>query len=62
VLQRTGTISPMVALDTTALRVGGLLLAIARIVGVLAAQHTIGTSWRVGVDQHSVAAVQRWGR
>lgn len=51
VLQLTGLVPAVAVLDTTALHVGGLLLAAAGTIGTVTAQHTMGTSWRLGVDQ-----------
>jgi protein-S-isoprenylcysteine O-methyltransferase Ste14 len=50
VLQLAGAVDALPVLDTTAARVLGLVLAVAGIAGTLAAQQTMGASWRVGVD------------
>ena len=50
-LQLAGVVDALPMLDTTAVHVVGLVVAVAGIVGTLAAQQTMGTSWRIGVDQ-----------
>lgn len=60
-LQLGGVVSAINPLDTTALHVCGLLLAGAGIIGTLAAQHTMGTSWRVGVDHRATTQLVTTG-
>jgi len=50
-LQVTGVVDALGFLDATPVAVAGLVLAVAGIAGTLAAQQTMGASWRVGVDQ-----------
>jgi protein-S-isoprenylcysteine O-methyltransferase Ste14 len=45
-----GVVEPVAALDTTALHVAGVVLALAGIAGTFAAQVAMGASWRIGVD------------
>ncbi|MBQ0925784.1 MULTISPECIES: methyltransferase family protein [Pseudonocardiaceae] len=51
VLQLGSVIDALTVLDTTAVHVAGLIVALAGIVGTLMAQQTMGSSWRIGVDQ-----------
>ena len=48
----TGALPPPAALVHPAVVIVGLLLAVAGIVLVLAAQAAMGASWRIGVDEH----------
>jgi protein-S-isoprenylcysteine O-methyltransferase Ste14 len=43
-------VEPFGALDTTAIHIAGLALAIGGIAGTFFAQVAMGTSWRIGVD------------
>lgn len=49
-LDATGTIDPISALDHPAVALAGAVVALLGLGGVLAAQSTMGRSWRVGVD------------
>ncbi|MGW5051364.1 methyltransferase family protein [Actinokineospora sp. NPDC004072] len=48
--QALGLLDPITALDTTALHVAGLVLALAGIATVVLSQSAMGDSWRIGVD------------
>jgi protein-S-isoprenylcysteine O-methyltransferase Ste14 len=50
-LQLLGALTPLPVLDSTAVRVPGLVVAAAGIVVTLVGQQAMGASWRVGVDQ-----------
>jgi protein-S-isoprenylcysteine O-methyltransferase Ste14 len=50
VLALLDVVEPIAALDETALRVAGIVLAVAGIAATVAAQLAMGTSWRIGVD------------
>lgn len=50
VLALLDVVEPIAALDTTALHVAGLILAVAGISATFYAQVAMGTSWRIGVD------------
>jgi protein-S-isoprenylcysteine O-methyltransferase Ste14 len=50
ILAATGILRPIRMLDHTAVQVAGLIVALAGFAGILAAQHAMGTSWRIGVD------------
>lgn len=50
-LQLLDLIHPFTPLDTIPIGITGLVLTIAGITATLAAQHTMGTSWRIGVDR-----------
>lgn len=50
VLALAGAVEPIAALDTTAVNVLGLLLAVSGLVLTFAAQLAMGDSWRIGVD------------
>lgn len=50
-LQLAGVVGPWAVLDAVGVHVVGLVLTLAGIVGTLAAQQSMGTSWRIGVDQ-----------
>jgi protein-S-isoprenylcysteine O-methyltransferase Ste14 len=52
-----GVVEPISALDTTAVHVVGVLLAIAGIVATFLAQLAMGASWRVGVDTEERTAL-----
>lgn len=49
-LDATGALQPLQWLDHTAVQIAGLAVALAGFVAVPAAQHAMGTSWRIGVD------------
>jgi protein-S-isoprenylcysteine O-methyltransferase Ste14 len=49
-LDATGVLTPLPALDHVAVQLIGLVVAVAGFVAVLAAQHAMGKSWRIGVD------------
>lgn len=49
-LDATGALEPVTAFDHTVVQLAGLVLALAGFVAVPAAQHAMGTSWRIGVD------------
>ena len=51
VLDLTGALDPLGALDVTGLRWAGAPLGLAAIAGVAASQQAMGRSWRIGVDQ-----------
>lgn len=51
VLQATGTLTPVSALDSVWLRLVGIALALVGIGATLAAQLAMGASWRIGVDE-----------
>jgi protein-S-isoprenylcysteine O-methyltransferase Ste14 len=50
VLALLGLVEPIAALDTTAVHVCGLVLALAGIAATFYAQVAMGSSWRIGVD------------
>lgn len=50
-LDLTGALEPIVAVDTVAAHAAGTVLAIAGIAATLAAQSAMGSSWRIGVDE-----------
>lgn len=50
ILDLTGVLAPVAALDGTAGHVTGLVLAAVGVVTTLASQITMGTAWRIGVD------------
>ncbi|MEU8413805.1 isoprenylcysteine carboxylmethyltransferase family protein [Amycolatopsis japonica] len=50
IVQLTGVLAPISALDAMPVRIVGGALAGTGIIGTLAAQHSMGTSWRIGVD------------
>jgi protein-S-isoprenylcysteine O-methyltransferase Ste14 len=49
-LAAIGTLRPIEALDHSAVQIAGLIVTLAGFAGILAAQHAMGTSWRIGVD------------
>jgi protein-S-isoprenylcysteine O-methyltransferase Ste14 len=51
VLQLTGVVEPVDALDTTAVQVGGLVLYAFGLAVCVGAQLAMGASWRIGVDE-----------
>jgi len=51
ILVMTDMAAPLGTLDHPAVRVAGVVLAAAGTTGTLAAQHSMGASWRVGVDR-----------
>ncbi|UUV28685.1 isoprenylcysteine carboxylmethyltransferase family protein [Amycolatopsis roodepoortensis] len=61
ILQLIGVLAPIPVLDTLPPRIAGLVLAGAGIVGTLAAQHSMGTSWRIGVDRAEVTGLVTTG-
>lgn len=50
-LALTGVVEPIGALDTTAVHVAGTVLFVVGLAGTLAAQVSMGESWRIGVDE-----------
>jgi protein-S-isoprenylcysteine O-methyltransferase Ste14 len=50
-LQLLGGLTPLAFLDNAAVPIIGLVIAVTGVVATLVAQHAMGTSWRVGVDQ-----------
>lgn len=53
-LALTSVVEPIQALDTTAVHVVGIVLFLAGLAGTLAAQISMGESWRIGVDENTV--------
>lgn len=60
-LQLVDVVRPVGPLDITAVRVGGLVLAVAGMVATLVAQQTMGASWRVGVDRRETTSLVTGG-
>ena len=60
-LALTDVAGPIAALDTTALHVAGIVLAVAGIAATLVAQLAMGTSWRIGVDAEERTELVRHG-
>jgi protein-S-isoprenylcysteine O-methyltransferase Ste14 len=52
-LALTGVVEPIGALDTTAVHVAGVVLFVMGLAGTLAAQVSMGESWRIGVDENT---------
>jgi len=50
VLALLDVVEPIETLDTTAVHVAGIVLAVAGILATFAAQLSMGASWRIGVD------------
>jgi len=50
ILELTGTVDPLGALDAPAVRLAGAGIALAGIAATFYAQVAMGTSWRIGVD------------
>ncbi|MEU4803830.1 isoprenylcysteine carboxylmethyltransferase family protein [Actinosynnema sp. NPDC023587] len=55
--QVAGVLHPLAALDHRALDVVGVVITVAGIAATLAAQHAMGTAWRVGVDPDEPTAL-----
>jgi protein-S-isoprenylcysteine O-methyltransferase Ste14 len=51
-LALTSVVEPIAALDTAAVHVAGIVLFVAGLAGTLAAQISMGESWRIGVDEN----------
>ena len=51
VLQLTEVVEPIDALDTTAIRIAGIVLYALGLAGCVGAQLAMGASWRIGVDE-----------
>jgi protein-S-isoprenylcysteine O-methyltransferase Ste14 len=51
ILALTGIVEPVAALDKTAVHVIGIALFVTGLAGTLAAQVSMGKSWRIGVDK-----------
>jgi protein-S-isoprenylcysteine O-methyltransferase Ste14 len=60
-LQLADAVDPLEPLDVAPVHVAGLVLAGVGIVATLLAQHAMGTSWRVGVDQQETTALVTTG-
>ncbi|MFC4049790.1 methyltransferase family protein [Actinomadura syzygii] len=54
-------LDPFDVLDRTAVRVTGLVVAVLGVVGTLAAQTSMGASWRIGVDEDEPTALVTTG-
>ncbi|MBN6038294.1 isoprenylcysteine carboxylmethyltransferase family protein [Amycolatopsis sp. 195334CR] len=59
ILQLAGVLSPL--LDNAVVHVVGAVLAVAGIAGTLAAQQSMGASWRIGVDRAETTALVTTG-
>lgn len=57
ILQLTAVLTPVPALDIVPLWAVGFVLAGAGIGATLAAQHGMGTSWRIGVDRGEITGL-----
>lgn len=57
VLDLTGAVEPIAALDTGAAHAAGLVLALAGIAATFYAQVAMGSSWRIGVDHEERTAL-----
>ncbi|HYI80089.1 MAG TPA: isoprenylcysteine carboxylmethyltransferase family protein [Thermoleophilaceae bacterium] len=60
-LALTGVVEPIGALDTTAVHVGGVVLFVVGLGGTLAAQVSMGESWRIGVDESTTTEMVTGG-
>lgn len=60
-LQLTGILEPVTLLDNTVVHIVGIAFALAGIAGTLAAQQSMGRSWRIGVDPSETTALVRSG-
>jgi protein-S-isoprenylcysteine O-methyltransferase Ste14 len=56
-LALASVVEPIGALDTTAVHVVGIVLFVAGLAGTLAAQISMGDSWRIGVDENATTAM-----
>ncbi|MUM19698.1 isoprenylcysteine carboxylmethyltransferase family protein [Mycobacterium sp. CBMA271] len=61
ILQLTGIIAPLAALDIRPLQIAGIVLAVLGIVATIGAQQTMGESWRVGVDTRETTTLVSTG-
>lgn len=61
ILQLTGLITPLAPLDNRPLQIAGIALAMAGIAATVWAQHTMGESWRVGVDTRETTTLVSTG-
>lgn len=60
-LQAVGTLAPLSWLNAPTLQVAGAAMTLVGIVGTVAAQHSMGNSWRIGVDPDETTALVRHG-
>jgi len=60
-LALTAVVEPIGALDTTAVHVAGTVLFVVGLAGTLAAQVSMGESWRVGVDESTTTEMVTGG-
>jgi protein-S-isoprenylcysteine O-methyltransferase Ste14 len=60
-LALTGLVEPSGALDTTAVHVAGVVLFAVGLAGTLAAQVSMGESWRIGVDESAATEMVTGG-
>jgi len=61
ILQLTGLVSPLAALDNRPVHIAGIALAVTGIVAMIGAQQTMGESWRVGVDTRETTTLVSTG-
>lgn len=61
VLQLTGLITPLAALDNRTVQVAGIALAVTGIIATVGAQQTMGESWRIGVDTRETTVLVSTG-
>src|SRR5699024_8035051 len=60
-LQLIGVLEPVTPLDSTMVHFIGIAFALIGITGTLAAQHSMGKSWRIGVDPGETTDLVRSG-
>jgi protein-S-isoprenylcysteine O-methyltransferase Ste14 len=60
-LALTAVVEPIGSLDTTAVHVAGTMLFIVGLAGTLAAQVSMGESWRIGVDESTTTEMVTGG-
>lgn len=60
-LALTSVVEPIGALDTTAVHVVGILLFVVGLAATLAAQVSMGESWRIGVDESATTEMVTGG-
>ncbi|MFE5565872.1 methyltransferase family protein [Amycolatopsis japonica] len=61
ILQLVGSLAPVSVLDAVPLRIAGVVLTGAGIIGTLTAQHSMGISWRIGVDHDETTGLVTHG-
>jgi protein-S-isoprenylcysteine O-methyltransferase Ste14 len=61
VLQLTGVLSPLSALDAPWIQIAGIVIAVLGIVATVYSQLDMGDSWRIGVDPSETTTLVRSG-